>query len=549
MRKNLLYIVLIISYSTFFFSFLCFSEISDNLGSSQSLEVLIGETRTLKVNNPKQVKIGNPDLIDVVGASKTELLLSGLKEGETKLTIVDRYGERNYFVRVVKESLERLKERVAILLEAGGFNNLMLAMGEYERKIFILGEISSEQTDSFNKALEPIKDSIIDMVKKKEQVVPSVEIDVEVYEIKKTALDNLGFNWSTASGKTITYTEPSASKPLGNLVENMIVPTQYYKLLKSWGRSEALSMNFDLMESKSELRTLARPKLVVQSGKEASFLVGGERPIIVKSTTTAGSGSSTTQYDVEYKEFGVKLNFKPVVKEDDIILISLETEISEVDDDTALSLGDEVSTPGIKKSTTKTELTVLDGQTVLLAGLIKTEDTTGRSKVKGLGNIPFIGALFRAKSINKSDREIVISLKPTIIRPLGKKEKAQATQSAYDAGKDQEQTSFLLEKEFEMGTEDPLYEYSHLMQSIINSRVQYPSELRRQKLQGTVKLSLHLLSSGKLLGVIVMKSSGSELLDQVAQQAVKDLSPYPAFPSQVKLKELWLDIPIVYRME
>jgi len=541
MRK---YIFFIIILAAIFCPFLpCYSEDDvDRLDSSQKLEVLLGETKTLKVNNPKQVKIGNPALLDVVGASKTELLLNGLKEGQTMLTIVDRFGERKYTVQIVKEDLNRLQERIRILLDAAGFSNLGVRKGEYEGKIFILGEISTEQTDAFNKLLEPIKDSVIDMVKKREELLPSVEIDVAVYEVKKTVLDTLGFQWTTGS---LTFTEPSSSKPVGKLAGELVVPTQYYKLLKSWGRSESLSMNFDILESRNELRTLARPKLVVQSGKEASFLVGGEKPIIVKSTTTAGSGSSTTNYDIEYKEFGVKLNFKPIVKEKDIIQISLETEISEVDNELSLALGDNISTPGMKKSTTKTELTALDGQTVLLAGLIKTEDTIGHRRVKGLASLPIIGALFRSKSIDKSDREIVISLKPTIIWPLGKKEDAQAT----ELSKGQQVATSLLAKEAVIEPQDPLYEYSRLVQSIINSRIQYSPELRRQKIEGTVKLSLHLLSSGKLLGAIVMKSSGSELLDQLAEMTVKELSPYPAFPSEIKLKELWIDIPIIYKIE
>ena len=555
MHKKIL--LLGIFFSLFYsFTSIATPDILDDLYSSKTIELVIGEAQPLKVNNPRQVKIGNPELLDVVGASRVELLMSGLKEGETNLTVVDASGKHDYLIRIVKDNLERIKERVAILLEAGGFGNLMLAMGEYERKIFVLGEVvlesfdGEEASDPLEKVLEPVKDYVIDLVTRKEGVVPSIEIDVEVYDIKKTILDSLGFNWSTATGaQTLTYTEPSADKPLGNVVENLIVPTQYYKLLKSWGRSDALSMNFDFLESKNQLRTLARPKLVVQSGKEASFLVGGEKPIIIKSTTTAGSGSSTTNYDIEYKEFGVKLNIKPEVKEDDIIQMSLEIEISEVDEDLQLVLGDNIATPGMKKSTTSTELTVLDGQTILLAGLIKNEDSGGSSKVKGLGSIPFIGALFRAKSINRSDREVVISLKSTVIWPRGKKDKFKAAQLAAESQGERQRQASLLKEEFQIREEDPLYEYSRLMQNLINSNVKYPRGLRRQKLRGTVRLSLHLLPSGKLLGAIVMKSSGHELLDLAAEQTVKDLSPFPAFPATVKLKELWIDIPIVYQME
>ena len=93
--------------------------------------------------------------------------------------------------------------------------------------------------------------------------------------------------------------------------------------------------------------------------------------------------------------------------------------------------------------------------------------------------------------------------------------------------------------------DDPVVNYSGLIQNIINSNIHYPQELRSQNIAGSVKLSLHLQSSGKLLGVVVMQSSGNQLLDEAAENTVKKLSPFPSFPSEVKLKELWIDIPIV----
>jgi protein TonB len=95
--------------------------------------------------------------------------------------------------------------------------------------------------------------------------------------------------------------------------------------------------------------------------------------------------------------------------------------------------------------------------------------------------------------------------------------------------------------------DDPAFKYSTLIQDIINSNIKYPKELGEEKIEGSVKLSLHLLSTGELSGVIIMQSSGSAILDEAAEYSVRKLSPFPAFPSEIELKELWIDIPIVYK--
>src|SRR3989338_5545328 len=89
--------------------------------NSKEVMVIIGETRSLITKNPKEVKIGNPNILDVVGAGRNELLLSGLAVGETKLIVVYDFCRRTYTVKGFQEDLEKLKERIDVLLEAAGF--------------------------------------------------------------------------------------------------------------------------------------------------------------------------------------------------------------------------------------------------------------------------------------------------------------------------------------------------------------------------------------------------------------------------------------------
>jgi pilus assembly protein CpaC len=519
------------------------AEILDYLNfnsQGQDIVVIIGETATLNVNNPKQVKIGNPTLLDVASAGKKELLLSGLEEGETVLTIVDDFGKRDYTVKIYKEDLTKLKERVDILLEASGFDTLQTRIGDKERKIFVTGSLPLSKQGSFDSRLGPIKEKIVSLVDFYEDV-PSVEVDVEVLEVEKTEMDTLGLQWN----KTITFSEGS-TVPDKFQFDNLLNPTKTLKIMSDW-RTSTFSATLNFLKQRNKARTLSRPKIVCLSGKEAKLLVGGERPIIKGSTTTTSTtGGSTTDYEIELKEYGITLTIKPTVKENNEIQVALNTEISEIDTSTSLQLSSTVSTPGFKKRTAETELTVMDGQTVFLAGLIKNKKTDDRDSIAGLSSIPLIGAFFRNKDFDLIDTEIVITLTPKIIRNATDKQLESAVASATpnvakDANVEPQSVS--------LTADDSAFGYSSLIQNIINSNIEYPQELKNQGAEGTVKLSLHLLPTGELLGAVIMQSSGNKSLDEAADRTVKKLAPFPAFPSKLKLKELWLDIPIVYKTE
>ena len=509
--------------------------------SPRELVLVIGETQPLSVVNPRQVKIGNPDLLDVVGAGRTELLLSGLKAGETQLTVVDDRGQRIYNVKVYDEDLEKIKERVDILLETAGFDHLSTKIGDKERKIFIIGEVTTSGQASFESAINSVTDKIINLVRYIEEPA-SVQIDVEVLEIAKTDLDNLGFTWN----ETVAFSEPISNVPSNFPIDNLLQPKHVLQILKDW-RTTQFSATLNMLKQDNKARTLSRPKLVCMSGKEARLLVGGERPIITGSTTSSEGGATTTDYEIELKEYGISLQIKPEVRQNDEIQISLEVAITEVDETNQLTLSSGVTTPGFTERSAQTNLFVSNGQTIFLAGLIKSYDQDNRDAVPFLGRIPFFGALFRHKDLELTETEVVISLTPTILRtkPVSF-EPAQQEEPTTPKISPQSQELKSIENRTARQN-DPVFHYTRLIQDIIISNIDYPSILKEESIAGAVNLSLHLLSSGELSGVIVMQSSGSAVLDETAAYSVRKLSPFPAFPSEIQLNELWIEIPIVYK--
>ena len=507
---------------TLFPSFVFPEFFSDDYGVPRQVEIVIGESKVIPVSNPKRIAIGNPAIADVVGAGNTEVLVSAKGEGETNLQIWDDLGQREIVVKVFKEDLSKLKSRLEDLFHTAGMHGISFQVGEQERKIFALGDVPLRKKDVVAQLLSNFKDKIIDLVTYSEDN-PLVEIDVQIIEIAKTAIDKLGFDWSPAT--TFTEATPAAhtmSRNIGDMIKS-VWQSKYTRT--------QLVATLNLLEKDNLARTLARPKLVALSGKEAKFLAGGQVPVL--SSVSVSSGTTTTS--VEYVDYGIKLNIKPLVKETGDIVCQLEAEIKTIDTSTALTVqtGGSVSssTPGFKTRNVSTELYLKDGETVFMAGLINNEETNNLAAVPALGNLPIIGALFRSKNFQLGDTELVVSITPRIVKYGDMKQDIAAASAPRSRG-----------------DEDPADTYSRTVQEIILKNVGYPLEAQRTNLSGEVNVSLHLLSSGQLVGVVVSQSSGHKLLDNAAVFTVKKLSPYPPFPKDLMLKEIWVEVPIAYQM-
>lgn len=498
---------------------------SDDFDMPRTLDLVLGESKILEVDNPQRLAIGDPAIADVAGASAKEILVSAKKVGETNLQIWDRFGKREIFVRVFVEDLLKLKSRLEDLFKTGGVRGVTFQIGDQERKIFVLGDMPLRKKDVVEQLLENFKEKIINLVVYKEDN-PLVQIDVQVLEIAKTAIDNLGVAWSGS----ITFNEAQPnenSHTLGRL---------YGDLAKTVGQSQFtrtdLLATLNILEQDNLLRTLARPKLVALSGKEAKFLVGGEVPVL--SNVSVDNGSTTTS--VEYVEYGIKLNIKPEVKESGDILCQMKVEIKTIDTATKLTVQTgqtlSTSTPGFKSRSVETELYMKNDQTLFMAGLISNEESNNLQRVPGLGNLPIIGALFRSKDFQVGDTELVISITPKIVNYGDMKEDIQGASPAALTGAD----------------EEPEDAYARQIQGIILKNVAYPMEAQRANLSGSVVLSLHILSSGQLVNVVVSESSGHPLLDKAATFTAKRLAPYPGFQKGMLLKEIWVEVPINYQL-
>ena len=293
-----------------------------------------------------------------------------------------------------------------------------------------------------------------------------------------------------------------------------------------WTRA-ALNVTINHLVSIVKLRVLSRPKLVCLSGKEAEFLVGGQIPIVTTTTST-----TSTSNNVQFKDYGIQLKIKPVVKNDENIFVSISTEISEVDKDTATIN----SIPAFLTRNTKTELYLKNEQSLVISGLIKNREADTVSKFPGMADLPILGMLFRSQEFPaESDRvgDFAYSHHSFRFACLGRKDiPSGAGQGKYENKAERSLREF--RGKDEKGYSSGLDSYIDDIKGQIVSSLGYPSLARELGVCGTVKVRLRILSDGWLKEALVVGSSGSELLDNSTLRSIKKLAPFSSFPGSLK---------------
>jgi pilus assembly protein CpaC len=167
------------------------------------------------------------------------------------------------------------------------------------------------------------------------------------------------------------------------------------------------------LEARNLLEILAEPNLLTMSGKEASFLAGGQFPF----PTLQGGGSGVGQITIQFKEFGVRLNFLPTVTPRGTIRLIVTPEVSSLDYSNGLSISG-YTIPGLATRRVQTEIELESGQSFVIAGLLNNQVTEQLSKMPGLANIPLLGKLFQSRSLTKSNSELLVMVTPELVRPI-----------------------------------------------------------------------------------------------------------------------------------
>jgi pilus assembly protein CpaC len=356
-----------------------------------------------------RVVVGDPDIATAVPLSETTFYVLGKKEGRTNVAV---YGASDTLLGLVnvevgadmsdlRQTIQNAVPQAKINVESvNGRMRLSGAVpdGAAQRKVLELAEQYSST---------PVINAL--NVTGGQQVL----LEVRVVEATRNAQREIGISWftkgnssnspvissgsaATPRGLNLGTSLPSGQAPFGTMVAQIL------------GGGISADVLVQALEEKGLGRRLAEPNLTALSGEKASFLAGGEIPIPVAEE----DGKVTLQF----KEYGVRLNFTPVVLDNGLINLKLEPEVSQVDEATAIRTNF-VSIPAFITRRASTTIEVRDGQSFAMAGLLQSVNTRSQEQLPWLGQVPILGALFRSSSFQEEETDLVIIVTPHLVRP------------------------------------------------------------------------------------------------------------------------------------
>lgn len=360
-----------------------------------------------------------------------QYLVTGVGYGTTQIVLWTESGEREVVDLQVELDLRLLNERITEIdpqsdAVATSVHGNIVLMGT------VSGPKTAEQLERFAALFVPagtadpfslVQNNL--MVAGQQQVM----LRCTVAEVNRGAMRRLGFNGFMAGkqfGDAFVVNQVGGINPanIGAAADVNItgsipfltgedgIPLSSTVPLSVGFPKLQMQMFIDALAENSLLRVLAEPDLVTVSGETASFLAGGEFPIPVPQ-----SGASTGAITIEFREFGVRVNFTPVVLDHQRIRMRVAPEVSETDFSTAIQIQGFV-VPGLTQRRVETTVEIGDGQTIAVAGLLSEEVRGIANKVPALGDVPVLGALFRSIEYRRAETELVVLVTPEIIAPL-----------------------------------------------------------------------------------------------------------------------------------
>jgi pilus assembly protein CpaC len=389
--------------------------------------------------------VADPDIADVQVKSQSLLYLIGKKSGSTTLFAVDARDKVVLNVRIeVSYNLTRIQEAIHQLVP-----NAAVSVSTIDQSVVLEGTVysPSEADDVLGvvqRFLPEIKagayggkaSANTNMIVNRLKVdAPNqVNLRVRVAEVSRDLVKQFGFNWDAALSKggmifglagnntSALLTDPTTGQTfataLGGVFQTRSLSTDLKTTVNSlFGQAQIgntdLSTVIDALDNNGLITVLAEPNLTAVSGEPASFLAGGEFPIPVAATSTLGIQT----VEVDWKKFGVSLNFVATIASGNRINLHVQPEVSEVSNTFAVNVGG-IQLPSITTRRADTTIELASGQSIAIAGLLQNNVTESLKNFPWLGDIPILGQLFRSDQFRRNETELVIIVTPYIVRPI-----------------------------------------------------------------------------------------------------------------------------------
>ena len=382
----------------------------------KKIRLIAGKSIILKTSEPvNRVSIAAPDTASYLLLSPQEIYITGKAAGVTNLILWHEKKVSAIYDLEVSYDISRLKEQLHETLP----NEKELRVYGTHDSITLSGRVSNSTSLSQAMALaeayayEGKVKNLLDV-----GGVNQVMLEVRVAEMQRSLIRKLGVNFTSTRGNQFGISTLGGLTQIVDPDDANIASGGPFGLFVSSVVNAALRFNaggwtwtgfIDALKEDGLIKVLAEPTLIALSGQTANFLAGGEFPVPVP------QGLGTVA--IEYKAFGVGLSFTPTVLSEDKISMKVSPEVSELDFTTAVQFQGFV-VPGLSTRRAATVIELADGQSFAIAGLLRDTVRDQAQKFPILGEIPLLGALFRSRSFQKNETELVIIATPRLVKPL-----------------------------------------------------------------------------------------------------------------------------------
>ena len=400
------------------------SSFASSIPAEEATHVVVG--RSIFVNTKHRltrIYITNPAVLDSYTASPNQILVTAKEPGVSSLILWDEAGESQAYLISSDINVEKLRESMKQAMP-----NETLQVQGIEGRIVLTGTISTEEHSQAAVKLAGLySKDVSNALLTNSANVKQVRLKVRIVEVDRSKLNQFGFNFFSAGGNNLAQTSttqfPStlnvqnsgggSSSGTGSSAGSKSVSITNPLNFLFYSSRLNIGATLQDMETKQVLQILAEPTITTLSGQQANFLAGGEFPFPV----VQGGVGGLTSISIQFRPYGVKLEFTPQVNTDGTIQLKVSPEVSALDYTNAVTISG-YTIPALSTRRADTQVVLKSGQTFAISGLLDRRTTDALGKTPGIANVPILGELFKSKSLNHSTTELIVLVTPTVVDPM-----------------------------------------------------------------------------------------------------------------------------------
>ncbi|MGI9066869.1 MAG: type II and III secretion system protein family protein [Pyrinomonadaceae bacterium] len=377
-----------------------------------AVNVLVGQSRVINFDKPVgRFSVSNPEIAEAVLVTPDQVLVNGKAFGQVNFIAWEQSGgEYLVFDVYVRANLSLIDSQIRAL-----FPKDDIRLSQANGSVVLSGSVADSKTAAqVQSVVEAAGFKTVSLLASPVKNMAQVQLQVRVAEVSRNRMRDLGTSYAYQGSSSGVYANSGAGPSSLGAVTNGILNGTLSSALNLFVMGGNTMSMIRALQTQGALRELAEPNLIAMDGQQASFLAGGEFPVPIVS----GGGDRST-VTVVFKEYGVRLNFKPTIIDEDHIRLELEPEVSTIDFSNGVKF-DGFLIPALRTRRAKTGVELRDGQSFALAGLLDNSEAQSLSKVPVLGDIPILGALFKSKSFQKKETELIFIVTAQLVKPVNR---------------------------------------------------------------------------------------------------------------------------------